>query len=105
LKKAWGTPEERLVEEIEIIDIRPKDDLKATWRPFLHSHDDGIHASFYDSNLAKHPRRSCEALWEHAEQARFVEGTNFPENMDFGSLYDWIAPRIAAEQRLYEHTI
>ena len=100
LKDAWGTPEERCLEETEIIDIRPEDDLTQTWNPFIHSHHYGVHGSFYESNLAKHPRRSCEALWERLMEARFVEGTNFPQNMDFDSLYNWLAPRIAAEQSL-----
>jgi hypothetical protein len=99
LKNAWGKSEERIVEETEIIDIRPEDDLIATWNPFIHSHHYGIHKSFYDSNIAKHPRRSCEALWERVMEARFVEGgVDFPKNMDFSSLYKWLEPRIAAEQ-------
>jgi hypothetical protein len=100
LKNAWGNPEKRLLEETEIIDIRPKDDLTATWNPFIHSHHYGIHGSFYDSNIAKHPRRSCEALWERVAQARFVEGgVDFPKNTSFESLHNWLAPRIAAEHR------
>jgi hypothetical protein len=101
LKNAWGNPEKRLLEETEIIDIRPEDDLTTTWNPFIHSHHYGIHKSFYDSNIAKHPRRSCEALWERVAQARFVEGgADFPKNTNFESLYSWLEPRIAAEQRI-----
>ena len=102
LKNAWGNPEKRVLEEIEIIDTRPEDNLKATWKPFIHfihSHHYGIHESFYDSNIAKHPRRSCEALWENNAGARFKnEGIDYPKNMDFPSLYKWLEPRIAVEQ-------
>jgi hypothetical protein len=98
LKNAWAKSEERIVEET-VIDIRPEDDLIVTWNPFIHSHHYGIHKSFYDSNIVKHPRRSCEALWERVMKARFVEGgVDFQKNMDFSSLYKWLEPRIAAEQ-------
>ena len=101
LKNGWGNPEERLMEETEIIDTRPEDDLKTTWEPFIHSHHYGIHKSFYDSNIAKHPRRSCEALWERNAAARFVNGgADFQINKDFKTLYDWLEPRKAAEQKL-----
>ena len=89
------------MEETEIIDIRPEGDLTTRWKPFIHSHHYGIHKSFYDSNIAKHPRRSCEALWERNAAARFVNGgADFQINKDFKTLYDWLEPRKAAEQKL-----
>jgi len=99
LKNGWGNPGKRFLEETEIIDIRKEDDLTATWNPFIHSHHYSIQSSFYDSNIAKHPRRSCEALWERVAAARFVErGDDFPKNMSFESLYNWLEPRVAADQ-------
>ena len=99
LMNGWGNPEKRLMEETEIIDIRPEGDLTTTWKPFIHSHHYSICGSFYDSTIAKHPRRSCEALWERNAGARFMNGgTDFPNSMDFYSLYNWLEPRIAAEQ-------
>src|SRR5205823_1779324 len=73
LKNAWGDPERRVMEETEIIDIRPEDDLTATSAPFIHSHHYVIRRSFYDSSIAKHSRRSCEALWQRVAMARFIE--------------------------------
>jgi len=101
LKKAWGNPEKRRMEETEIIDIRSVNDLTATWNPFIHSHHYGTQRSFYDSTIAKHPRRSCEALWQCLAGARFLEKSIvFPKDMTFDSLYNWLEPRIAAEQAL-----
>jgi hypothetical protein len=98
LKNAWGNPEKRLVEETEIVDVRPENELTATWSPFIHSHHYRVLRSFYESSIAKHPRRSCEAVWKRVMEARFVDGTDYPKNMNFDSLYDWLTPRIAAEQ-------
>jgi hypothetical protein len=97
LKNAWGDPERRMMEETEIIDIRPEDDLTATWAPFIHSHHYSIRTSFYDSSIAKHPRRSCEAVWQRVAMARFIEGTTFPKDLHFNALRSWLAPRIASE--------
>lgn len=97
LKNAWGRPGGRTMEETEIIDIRPEDDLTTTWSPFIHSHHYNILRDFHDSNIAKHPRRSCEAIWQRVGMARFVEGTIFPKQMDLIALRDWLKPRVLAE--------
>lgn len=97
MKDAWGNNKARNLEETEIIDIRSEDDLTSVWRPFIHSHHYSIRGSFYDSYVAKHPRRSGEALWQCLMEARFIEGAVFPKEMDFDSLRDWLKPRVEAE--------
>jgi hypothetical protein len=97
LKKGWGDAECRLMEETEIIDIRSESDLTAKWAPFIHSHHFAVRRSFYDSYIAKHPRRSCEAIWQRVAMARFVEDGSFPQDMDFNALHAWLRPRAAAE--------
>lgn len=37
LKSAWGDPTERALEEIEIIDLRPEDELYSSWEEFIHT--------------------------------------------------------------------
>ncbi|HXR46019.1 MAG TPA: hypothetical protein VN784_01145 [Candidatus Limnocylindrales bacterium] len=97
MKKAWGEVENRNLEETEIIDIRSEDDLLETWNPFIHSSHYSVRTSFYDSYIAKHPRRSGEALFQCLLNARFIEGTNFPTDKDFPALHDWLRPRIDVE--------
>jgi hypothetical protein len=97
LKDAWGDAGRRNFEETEIIDLRPEDELVATWQPFIHTHHYRICQSFYDSHLGRHPRRSCEALWARLMQCQFTEGTNIPRDADFAELYDWLRPRIERE--------
>jgi DICT domain-containing protein len=38
LSESWGIPEERNLEEIEIIDIRPDEELASSWALFIHTH-------------------------------------------------------------------
>lgn len=99
LKTGWGKTEDRNLEETEIIDIRDEEELVEVWKDFLHSHHYGIHESFYDSLIAVHPRRSCEALWASNMDALFREGTKFPKDLDFPELYNWFQPRLEAEKK------
>ena len=65
LKEGWGELSERQFEQVEIID-RPdadEEDLRRTWEPFIHTHHYDVFGSFYDSSLANHPRRTCEATF------------------------------------------
>jgi hypothetical protein len=81
--------------ETEIIDIRREEELTSLWKDFIHSHHYRVRTSFYESYIAKHPRRSCEALWQQLAMARFVNAVDFPKTMDFTSLYSWLQPRVA----------
>lgn len=94
---AWGSPEERDLEEVEIIDILKDDILTERWDRFIHTHHYQIRSSFYDSLLSRHPRRTCEALWSSLMDCRFLEGSRIPQNSSFNELYDFLRPRIDAE--------
>ena len=38
LQEAWGDWRQRHLEQVEMIDIKPEDELFETWRPFVHTH-------------------------------------------------------------------
>ncbi len=38
MTKAWGTPQQRNLEQIELIDVRPQEDLRGQWDGFIHTH-------------------------------------------------------------------
>lgn len=97
MKSAWGDIAHRELEQTEIIDIRAEEDLTSTWEPFIHSHHYDIRDSFYDSYIAKHPRRSGEALWAQLMECQFLESRDFPKEISFGELYRWLKPRVEAE--------
>ena len=97
LKEGWGDVENRNLEETEIIDIRDEHDLTAAWSPFIHTHHYQIQSSFYDSLLAKHPRRSCEALWARLMECQFLDDCAFPHKATFDELYAWLKPKLNEE--------
>ena len=70
MKKAWGSVNERNMEELEIIDIRDESDVINSWNQFIHTHHYSYHQSFFDSSLARFPRRTCEATFVNIWQWR-----------------------------------
>lgn len=99
MKSAWGDIEDREMEQTEIIDIRCEDELRTCWEPFIHTHHYEVIDSFYDSYIARFPRRSGEALFTQFVEARFVESRPFPKDLSLTELWDWLRPRVEAEQK------
>jgi hypothetical protein len=98
LRRGWGTPGERAFEETEIIDIKTEEELVGTWSEFIHTHHYQIATTFYDSLIARHPRRTCEHLWTRLMEARWTQKwMEFPAESTFDELYQWMKPRLEAE--------
>lgn len=102
LKKGWGDVEDRDMEQTEVIN-RPgsdRDKLRKTWDPFIHTHHYDVLYSFYDSFLAKHPRRSIEAHWNQYYEAKFIENNTVPNDFkSFDELATWFKPLFEAEKK------
>ena len=98
LKKSWGAVSKRNLEETEIIDIRDENDLTSTWSAFIHTHHYQIQRNFYDSIIAKHPRRSCEATWSRLMECQFLSDSTFPTKASFDELYTLLKPKISEER-------
>lgn len=97
LKGGWGDIEDRHLEEVEVIDIRDEAELRKSWDEFIHTHHYTVRNSFYDSWIAQHPRRSCEAVWAQNMDCMFISGFPVPKAAGFDDLYEWLQPRVAAE--------
>jgi len=91
LKEAWGEVENRSLEEIEIIDIKSDEELRDTWKDFIHTHHYSCHKSFFDSSLGKFPRRTCEATFDRLMNVRFLDDSKgFKPDMDFKQIGDYL---------------
>jgi hypothetical protein len=104
LKSAWGKIEKREMEQTEIIDIRSEEDLHETWKPFIHSHHYDIYSSFYDSWIAKHPRRTGEAYWNQYYEAMFIDDNPIPHSLNFEDLWNWFGTLYNVEQQKSKDT-
>lgn len=97
LKEGWGSPEQRALEQIEIIDIRPEGELAETWEPFIHTHHYETTQSFYDSRSGCHPRRSCDAVWRQMMEIEFLDDNPIPRSLPFNDQLSWYQQLIDAE--------
>lgn len=100
MKKAWGAVDDRNLEEIEIIDIRSEDDVLESWSDFIHTHHYSYHTNFFDSTLARCPRRTCEATFDRLMKCTWLHGGNgFKPGMDYTDIYS-ITHKLIEEELL-----
>jgi hypothetical protein len=98
LKSAWGDPQERELEEIEIIDIKDEEILYQTWEPFIHTHHYQTTSSFYESIIGRSPRRSCEAMWTTLMEAVFIDANPVPRDASWEELREFYTVLLEDEQ-------
>ncbi len=98
LKEGWGSPGQRELEQIEIINIRPEKELAETWEPFIHSHHYETTSSFYNSWISRHPRRSCDAVWRQMMDVEFLDDNPIPRSLPFENQLSWYQQLIDAER-------
>ncbi len=104
MQKAWGTPEERNLEQFELIDIRQEDEVRESWDGFIHTHHYDYCTDFFQSSLALYPRRSFEAYMMQCfpitPEEAFVEAIPIPQNdiHTFDEMWEWYKPLIDREE-------
>ncbi|MDO4925365.1 MAG: hypothetical protein Q3980_06905 [Turicibacter sp.] len=87
LKKAWGAVDDRNLEQIEIVDIRDEATVIESWNEFIHTHHYSYCTSFFDTTLAKLPRRSCEATFDRLMNCCWIDGgKGFKSGMSFSDI-------------------
>jgi hypothetical protein len=100
LKQAWGAVEDRKLEEIEIVDIRKEEDVLESWSQFIHTHHYSYHTSFFDTTLAKCPRRSCEATFDRLMNCIWLDGSKgFKNGMSFSDINKMTSALIVEEEQ------
>jgi hypothetical protein len=90
MKEGWGHPSQRALEEVEIIDVVPEEELRRRWEPFIHTHHYRTWRSYYDSTAASYPRRSCEAIWSMLMENEIPESTPLPSDAGFEGLVRFV---------------
>ena len=97
LLESWGGSQKRHLEQFEIIDIRDEKALVDSWQPFIHSHHYEVHANFYESWIANHPRRTGEAYWSQYMEVAYIQNNSIPRTESLEELWSWYKPLIDAE--------
>jgi hypothetical protein len=97
MKSAWNRAEQKLIERVEIIDLKSQDTLYGTWKPFISHHHYDCRSCFYQSFIAKYPRRSSEALYAPSVHGQPAEQFPIPRQSSFDELYAWLEPIAQSE--------
>ncbi len=105
LSAGWGPRGKRNLEEIEIIDVKPEEELLTTWEGFVHSEHYRIARSFYGSWIQQHPRRTCEAMWSMLMEHNWtLEANPYPPDASWDALWSQCEALLAQEQNDAEPT-
>lgn len=105
LQNAWGNAASRSMEEFEIVDIRKEDEVKESWKTFIHTHHYHYTTDYFGSSLAQHPRRTVESYHHWAmplsPSEAFQKGNKIPSDIQtMQELWDWHIPLVEAEAKL-----
>lgn len=103
LNDAYGTPDSRDMEQFEIIDVRRKDEVVSRWDGFIHSHHYDYRNTYFESSLARNPRRTSESYFQHiipiTTAEAFSESNPVPKDIySLRELQQWHLPLIKAEE-------
>lgn len=104
LNEAWGTSDDRSMEQFEIIDVRPEEEVRNQWNTFIHSHHYDYSTDYFASSLAANPRRTSESYFQHIEpltpDEAFSASNPVPNNFKtLKELWDWHRELIDAEEK------
>jgi len=107
LNDAWGTSDERNMEQFEIVDIREEEIVKKSWGSFIHTHHYDYSTDYFKSSLAYNPRRTSESYFQHIQpfspDEAFSESNPVPPNIKtLEELWTWHKPLIDAENEWKE---
>lgn len=103
LDEAYGGESVRNLEQFEIIDILDEHTLVKRWDKFIHSHHYDYTTDYFNSSLARNPRRTSESYFQHilpfTSAEAFSESNPIPSNISsMEELWDWHKPLIEAEE-------
>lgn len=104
LNDAWGTRDERNMEQFEIIDIREENTVRQSWDNFIHSHHYDYSTNYFESSLAYNPRRTSESYFQHylpnSISESFSASNPAPHDLKtLEELWAWHKPLIEAEKK------
>jgi hypothetical protein len=99
MQDAWSEAGQRDIEEIEIIDIKPRDELRERWKPFIVRSHYQVTDDFFNSMVARFPRRSCEAFFSRTMLLQLSAEIRPPRSVRMAELQAWFRPLIEDEKQ------
>jgi hypothetical protein len=99
MSQAWAQNPTFEFGQVNIVDIKPKEELEKTWERFFCRSHYGIHERLSTTWMLRHPRRSGEALAMATLQNDPWRDNPFPEFKELSQLHAWIAPLVVEENK------
>jgi hypothetical protein len=98
MSRSWtGNPTMELA-QVNIVDIKPKEELETTWKPFFCRNHYGTFDNLDRTWILRHPRRSGEALAMATLQNAPWRDNPFPRFKTLSELKAWVTPLVAEEK-------
>ncbi len=98
LQEGWGPTDKRNLEQIEIIDIAPSNQIEKSWGNFIFSDHVTTINNLYDSYLSSYPRRSCDAFWDMTMDLIPRPQNALDRTATWNDLKKWVTPYIDSEK-------
>lgn len=98
MKLAWGRTEEHEYEQIEVINIGEREAVLKSWDRFIFQDHCDYYTSFFDSSIARYPRRTCDVLFYAKMKCRFMyDNRGFQEGITRSEIEQLIRPLVYDE--------
>jgi hypothetical protein len=94
----WAENSTRDLAQIDLIDINGREEVKENWQDFIVRENYAIYDNFFDTYLAIHPRRSCDAFAMATLQQNPWKDNYFPKGVSLKELQVWIMPLVEEER-------
>ena len=94
----WAENTTRDLAQIDLVDIKQREEVKDSWQDFIVRENYAIQADFFNAYLSIHPRRSCDALAMATLQQRPWTDNNFPKGLSLEQLQEWVRPLVDEEK-------
>lgn len=99
LLETWKNNPTRDLAEIDIVDVRDRADLEASWKEFFVRRHYGVFNDVMHTTSFRHPRRSCEAFAMATLQQDPWRENNFPKTRNLEELHAWLQPLLDEEEQ------
>lgn len=98
LKDAWTNNPTHTLGEFDVVDIRSKSELKASWNEFILRSHGGYWPDIMQTFPMCHPRRTCEAFAFTTLQQQPWSEKPFPTFTRLDDLENWVRPLLDEEK-------
>ncbi|HET6977108.1 MAG TPA: hypothetical protein VFI24_12345 [Pyrinomonadaceae bacterium] len=97
--KVWQSNIVKDFAQLEVIDIKPKIELKRVWRDFIVRENFGSYSSAFQTHMFTHPRRTCDAYAGATMQQRPWKDNPIPRFQTLDQMHKWISPLLEEEDK------